>query len=193
MKRILFIMLLVLLIFSISAYSQDTKKIKQNYTTSGIIKENYSPKIKKDSIKRKLLLNGEYKIETGDAVKLKNGKFKRGSAGDDNYVDVTFKNFSLGNIDNEGAEDAAVILSANYGGSGSFYQLFAVINREGQFQQKGEPIVLGDRVIINSIIIKNRIIIIDMTTQGPKDALCCPTKREIVKYKLTGNNLTRLK
>ena len=145
-------------------------------------------KIKKfDSVKGKILLNGKYTLDEMIVAKLKNGEFKQGSQ------IVELEDFTLGDIDKDGAEDAAVILTENAGGSGWFYSLIAVINREGQFKQIGKSLSLGDRIILKSIIIKNGIIIVDMVTHGPEDGMCCPTMRKIVKYQLIGDNLENLK
>jgi hypothetical protein len=161
-------------------------------------KDSSSSKIRINSTKGKVLSNIKYTFDYGDTVKLKNGTFERGTINNgirsDDYRCVTLNDFSLGDLNNDGVEDAAVILEAYYGGNGGGIEefLFTVINREGKFQHKGVSVKLDDRVL-NSIIIKNGIITIDMTGYRPEDAMCCPTLRQIARYQLIGDNLTRLK
>lgn len=166
----------------------ESEAMKDQQQTSPVaMQKSSSLEIRKNSIKGKLLSNGEYTIENGETVKLANGKFEKGRSV------VELKEFSLGDIDNNGVEDAVVILSESSEGSGCFYRLIALINREGNFQQKGALLQLGDRIIVNSVIINNGIITVDMVTHGPEDASCCPTIRELAQYRLIENNLIRLK
>lgn len=138
---------------------------------------------------KKSVLNGVYKIGSNYIIKLKDGSFKNPSA---DHGKVEFETFATGNLNNDNIENAAVILTDLPGGSGTFSYLFVLANYGGNFRQKGEPILLGDRIKINSIIINDGIIIIDMIHHGPDDALCCPTMRKVVRYKLNGNQLNSL-
>jgi len=95
---------------------------------------------------------------------------------------------AFGDLDDDGVEDAAVILAANAGGSGTFISLEAVRN-EG-----GEPVhlatcSLGDRVRIESLAIEGGQIVLEMITHGPDDPLCCPTQRVVQTYALRGDEL----
>lgn len=97
-----------------------------------------------------------------------------------------------GDLDNDGKEDAAVIIVSNFGGSGVFVELVVMIN------DKGNPLyldseILGDRVIINSIVIESSEIILALIILGPDDPMCCPTLEKIAKYKVSGNKLIEIK
>jgi hypothetical protein len=43
---------------------------------------------------------------------------------------------------------------------------------------------LGDRVQINSLVIEEGEIVVDMVTQGPDDPMCCPTQEVVKRYEL---------
>ncbi|MFQ5812502.1 MAG: META domain-containing protein [Anaerolineae bacterium] len=95
---------------------------------------------------------------------------------------------AFGDLDDDGAEDAAVILAANAGGSGTFISLEAVRN-EG-----GKPVhvatySLGDRARIESLAIEGGQILLEMITHGPDDPMCCPTQRVRNVYALEGDTL----
>ncbi len=95
---------------------------------------------------------------------------------------------AFGDLDGDGVEDAAVVLAANAGGSGTFISLEAVRN-EG-----GEPVhvatySLGDRARIESLAIEGGQIVLEMITHGPDDPLCCPTQRARNVYALEGDAL----
>jgi hypothetical protein len=92
----------------------------------------------------------------------------------------------FGDLDGDGVDDAIVVLVSSGGGSGIFYQLVAVKQRNGIVET---PAVksLGDRITINRINITNRIVAVDMITHGPDDPSCCPTERQVLKLKVQGS------
>jgi heat shock protein HslJ len=87
-----------------------------------------------------------------------------------------------------GEPAAAVVLVTDPGGSGTFYELAVVMD------EAGEPVhvasaALGDRVQIHSLLVENGQIVVDMVTQGPDDAMCCPTQEVRLTFALEGNDL----
>jgi heat shock protein HslJ len=78
-----------------------------------------------------------------------------------------------------GIQTAGVILVTDTGGSGMFYDL-ALLSKGSEGWNHIDTVFLGDRVKIHSVELQGREMIIDMTTQGPQDAMCCPT-REVKK------------
>ena len=97
---------------------------------------------------------------------------------------------AFGDLNGDGAEDAAVILYANPGGSGTFFYLAAVINQEGNPVNLASEF-LGDRVKVKSVSVQDGDMVIDLMTHGPDDALCCPTQPALWKYRLKGDSLIR--
>jgi heat shock protein HslJ len=88
----------------------------------------------------------------------------------------------------DGAPFAAVILLTNSGGSGTFYDLVAVVDREGKPVEVASTL-LGDRVQIESLAVEKGEIVVQMVQQGPDDPMCCPTQRVVVRYALQGDQL----
>jgi hypothetical protein len=106
-------------------------------------------------------------------------------------VEIYKDKIALGDLNNDGKDDAAVILDSTCGGSGLFRELAIVINRNGKpyyLTSKN----LGDRVIINSVGIQKGEIILDMILHGPNDAMCCPSLHKIFKYKVIGNQILEI-
>ncbi len=81
-----------------------------------------------------------------------------------------------------------MILYSSGGGSGTFYELHAMVVRNGQPHDAAWT-PLGDRVQINSLAIQNGEILVDMVTHGPEDPMCCPTQQVVQTYALQGDEL----
>lgn len=105
--------------------------------------------------------------------------------------DLTYKDSTIyldketsGDLDGDGEKEKVVIVRINAGGSGTF--VYLVILRQGKFVATKH---LGDRVVINSLSIRDHEIVFNMLTHGPNDPMATPTKKVTVKCKLIGNRL----
>jgi hypothetical protein len=49
--------------------------------------------------------------------------------------------------------------------------------------------LLGDRIQIKSIRIERNLIVLDLITHKPEDALCCPTQRTTKSFELKDSEL----
>ena len=141
------------------------------------------------------LRNAEYRSKYyGDGpVRLNNGRHETKIYPDSEtmaFIELTDK-IALGDLNGDGAQDAAVILLSSGGGSGGFFELADMINQNGTPVQAGLQ-YLGDRVDIKSIAIKSGVIVVDMLTHGSDDAQCCPTVRKTQQYRLDGGRLVRV-
>jgi hypothetical protein len=106
-------------------------------------------------------------------------------------VRITVGLKAFGDLNGDGREDAAVILSQDLGGSGTFMTLAAVISENGiPRQQAGTS--LGDRVKVESVAIKDGIISITLVGHGPGDPMCCPTQNVTRNFRLDGNKLPEI-
>ncbi len=85
----------------------------------------------------------------------------------------------------------AAVLVSNGGGSGVFNDLAVVAEVDGVWTNVATT-GLGDRVTINSLVIENNQVVVDMITQGPDDPMCCPTQQVVVAYELQGNELVQV-
>ena len=82
--------------------------------------------------------------------------------------------YAFGDLNGDGVGDAAVVLVASGGGSGSFISLEAVINDKGTPKHVATA-SLGDRTRLKSIAIRAGEIVVTTLTHGPNDPMCCPT------------------
>ncbi len=138
------------------------------------------------------MANATYNVEgpaSGTAT-LVNGEYREPAApGSASEIVVTLSPLSiLGDLNGDGITDGAAILTVDMGGSGTFYYLAAVVDQNG-VPVNVDTVLLGDRVQIQSVAIKDGVITVDMLTAGPNDPLCCPTQEVTVSYKLEGDKL----
>lgn len=96
--------------------------------------------------------------------------------------------YATGDLNGDGVADAAVVLAANMGGSGTFVYLAAVLDDRGMPKHIASA-SLGDRVQIKSVSIDAGQIVLDMVTHGPNDPICCPTQQVTRKFKLQSDTL----
>jgi hypothetical protein len=124
------------------------------------------------------------------SVTLVNGAFTSPDPGDPEYADVhLLEPIAFADLDRDGQADAAVLLAENYGGTGSFVSLLAMLNRAGQPEQ-GPAAFIEDRPQVNSLSAENGIITLDAVVHAPDDPMCCPTQRKVMTFTLTGAGLT---
>jgi hypothetical protein len=93
------------------------------------------------------------------------------------------EHFAFGDVNADTLDDAAVVLVASGGGSGSFYTLAIVINSLGN-PFHFHSAALGDRIQVDSVEIEDAVITVRMVTHGEGDAMCCPTQAEVRRYNL---------
>ena len=97
----------------------------------------------------------------------------------------------MGDLDGDGVPDAVVLLISSPGGSGTFYDLAAVVNYRG-IPKNIDTVPLGDRVKVKAISIQSGTIKVEMLAHGPKDPMCCPTVEVTRTYKLDAYKLARV-
>lgn len=81
---------------------------------------------------------------------------------------------AFGDLNGDGSDDAVTFVT-RYGMNGEIF-----LSMEVFLNKSGTPVhtvshLLGDRVAINHIGIINGLIDLRIITQGPGDAICCPT------------------
>ena len=140
------------------------------------------------------LEGGEYRSEWFDKgkIKLSDGMYKEKIA-PDSATELVIKlsdKMAFGDLNGDGVEDAAVILVSDPGGSGTFYDLAAVINSNGN-PQHAASVFLGDRVKVEGVSIKSGKIMVKMVTHDRTDPRCCPSLRVEQEYTLQGDALVR--
>ena len=138
------------------------------------------------------LKNAEYQSEfpTGGKARLTDGTFfEPFEPGAASGVRLTLsEHVAFGDLNGDGAADAAVILYVSGGGSGTFRHLAAVINEGGQPRHAASAF-LGDRVRIEALAIQDGEIVVQLIGHGPDDPLCCPSQKVRRAFQLVGSTL----
>jgi uncharacterized lipoprotein YbaY len=140
-----------------------------------------------------VLKNATYpsEIEKSGTITLTDGRYEGEpfvEGGASRPVVILVEPVAFGDLDGDGVEDAAVILAANAGGSGTFISLEAVRNEGGQPVHLASYL-LGDRVQIESLAVEGGQITLEMITHGPDDPMCCPTQKVIKTFTLQDEQL----
>ena len=123
-------------------------------------------------------------------VRLERGAFRTAAVpGSASEVAVTLTSRVVHGV-LDGRSVAAVVLAASTGGSGTFYEL-AVMATETSEPRHVATIVLGDRVQVQALELRDDEIVVDLLRAGPDDPLCCPTRQVVERYALRGSRLGR--
>lgn len=137
-------------------------------------------------------LNAAYKIDD-NLIKLVNGKSQMeaapGSAS--KIVTTVWKQPVVGDLNDDKASDAALILTQETGGSGTFYYIAADLSTKDGRYTGTNGIFLGDRIKPQSIKIENRHIIatyLDRKENEPMSAT--PSVRKTKTFLVNGASLT---
>ena len=126
-------------------------------------------------------------VEEGE-VRLTSGRFEDAAR----RVGVFFlPEYAVGDLDGDGAPDAAVLLSTSTGGSGSFQDLAVVLNHEG-VPENAAIFFLGDRVPVDRIRIVDGEIQLDLTMHGPADPMCCPSVEATRRFRYVDGELVEI-
>jgi hypothetical protein len=94
----------------------------------------------------------------------------------------------FGQIDGGRSVDAAVVLIGSPGGSGTFIYLVAVLNKVGE-PEAAATTLLGDRVAVRAVEIRDRRIMVRMRVRGPSDPFTVLTNEVTRVYSLENGQL----
>jgi hypothetical protein len=95
---------------------------------------------------------------------------------------------AIGDLNGDGQADAAVILAIKSGGTGTFFDLIALLDQDGTPVQSGFSYI-GDRQMIKNLEIVGNRVILDYFTQGTGIPLCCPNEHRLRSYLLENGAL----
>ena len=121
-------------------------------------------------------------------VVLKDGK---GRDGDYSTFEL-MKLHAIGDLDGDKQPDAAAMIVESGGGTGTFYYLFVLLNKDGRLVQIEHPEWLGDRSVIQRVTINRGVLAIRFITHRDADPACCPTRQVENKYRVAGGKLVGL-
>lgn len=86
-------------------------------------------------------------------------------------------------LDGDGSNEAAVLMSEYSGGTGEHVYLSVIANRDGEARSVATALV-GDRTRLRSMHASNGKIILEVVEAGSEDAACCPTQLARKAYAL---------
>jgi heat shock protein HslJ len=87
-----------------------------------------------------------------------------------------------------GRDVGAVILVTEAGGSGSFHEL-ALLVSDGDHWVNSDTRLLGDRIVVHDLSIRDGEVLVELTGHGPQDPLCCPTQRARQRFAVQDGKL----
>lgn len=168
----------------------DTADGALNYDPAGC--ENTLPLV----LSLEMLENGTYKVLGEFDVTLTDGIYtdtdfdpaQTGSSVHDTFMSTTH---GFGDLNNDGTEDAVIVLATNTGGSGTFVEIVLVLNNNGD-PQPVSGYQVGDREPVHTLTIEDGILTTDVTVHADSDGMCCPSLEETWHLKLENGALVRI-
>jgi hypothetical protein len=128
------------------------------------------------SLSENMVRNAQYTLPDVGTFQLKAGSYgQKYGEGATQVSQVIFVTAAFGDLNGDGAQDAAVVLTEQMGGSGSFTYLAAMLNKNGVPKQAAMT-QLGDRTQIKSLAVRDGQVVVDLLTHGPNDPMCCPSQ-----------------
>jgi len=103
---------------------------------------------------------------------------------------VALTEYAAGELNGDGAFDAAVVLVVEPGGSGRFRYLAAMVNEDGR-PRNAATVFLGDRVQIRDLNIRDGAIVVDLLDHGADDPMPFPSLEKRWIYTLVEETLVR--
>jgi hypothetical protein len=139
--------------------------------------------------------NAQYELGATDnlqVVQLTDGTFEQGIPGSDDFMSVFVTDFvAMGDLDGDGTDEAAALISENYGGTGVFVFLAIYSNVNGTWTFRTSTMV-DDRPELGALSIANNEIFLDAVIHGMDEPMCCPTLRTTSHYRLVDSQLDRI-
>lgn len=117
-------------------------------------------------------------------VALQDGAYQAKTADGTEFRLTLYDVIPTGDLNNDGAVDAAVLLMSTEGSTSVYYNLYPVLNRNGKPAAMA-PTFIGDRIIPKNFEVVNGTIFLSFLTQGENDNMCCPTQEVSRSYTLT--------
>ena len=152
---------------------------------AALLKEEGFAAVDKDKLNYVDVILAQYECTVSESNKIDDNDY-RCHEGTDDYVEIFIimpeftKDFNA-----DGKEETFVTWSENFGGSytGAIYGVF-----DGTDTIKSRTTV-GDRAVIKQVYFENSLIVVDLITHGPDEALCCPTVEMTKKFQWDGQAL----
>ncbi len=167
------------------------------FTRIGLCEESLIAAEERGKLDR-IINNHTYKLLIAKrTITLKNGSFKDREK-PENYLNASLVKYTVVDLNEDGKLDGMVIIEHHSLGSGSFYEISGLINKNGQYVQT-QPILLGDNIQIKDIRSTNsypwapKEIEVTILAHNESDSHAKPTLEETHYYSLDGNELKECK
>jgi len=143
------------------------------------------------------LKNAEYRVTVNgreQTIRMTNGQYQPGAdPASPVFLTVTVGDLAaFGDLNGDTVDDAVVVLSEWYGGTGINVFVAAVINWAGTSRHTAS-VLIDDRAIIHSMRIEDGFIIVDAVVHGDNDPGCCPSQQKTRIFRLVDQNLVEEK
>jgi hypothetical protein len=136
------------------------------------------------SLTMEKLKNAEYHSEwpASGKAKLTDGSYKeKYMPGSATELVIRLSDYNaIGDLNGDGAKDAAVVLVSDPGGSGTFYDLAVLVSQNGSPKHVATE-ALGDRIVVKSLAIQSGEIAITLLTRKPDEPMSAEPKVEVTK------------
>jgi dienelactone hydrolase len=137
-----------------------------------------------------VLKNLEYSVAVseGKPVKLVDGRYDKSEPVEERFYVIATDSVGFGDFNGDGRKDAAIVIVSGTGGSGVFEDLALVLSGDEK-PQVIPGVMLGDRVKVYNITVREGEVVVDLVQQGPKDPMCCPTERATRRFAMEAGKL----
>jgi hypothetical protein len=136
--------------------------------------------------------NSKYQLGATDSlqvVQLTDGSFEQGSPASSDFMSVKATDFAaVGDLNGDGKDEVAALVSENYGGTGVFVFLAVYESLNGTLTFQTSTL-LDDRPQLNALSIGGGEIFVDAVIHGTDDEMCCPSLRTTRHYRWMDNQL----
>jgi hypothetical protein len=146
------------------------------------------------------LRNSTYNLQATDhqlrTITLVNGSYASGpDLAEPGYIAVNLgEQIAFGDLNGDGQKDAAIITGENFGGTGEFISVQAVLNQGGYPIPDLAGALIDDRAQVQAVTIQDGEIVVNATIHGPGEPACCAATLSTRAYQLIAGSLrmTRL-
>ena len=107
------------------------------------------------------------------------------------HVELVPQPRASGDLDGDGVDETAVLLIENSGGS-AVNTYVAIVSTRGGRAENVATRLIGDRVKVRSLAIRDGAVVLDFVGPGPGDPLCCPTAAMRAVLRLEGGSLVEV-
>ena len=104
-------------------------------------------------------------------------------------VDFLGNLVARGDLDGDGEDEAAVMLTTNLGGTG-VYHYVAVVDQLALENRNVDTRLVGDRIQLRGMHIDEGWLVLEIVRAGPGDPGCCPTEVVTLQYRLQDGRLS---